>query len=275
MRKAKRLLPPGTEWIDYRFDAAYGQEHAAKARQAAAAFGPAILRFGLEGSENNLLPSRYDTLVVGEAMRAAAMSRYSALHAGVVTGALSGKSPEGTKAIGQSHAFYLPQDTKNAGTIDAIDVWLPAGCTHEEFRALSAITRLYYRLSSSEHPEFALTFLGATEPTIARVWESTTPLVLDRFPKADAAPADQVRMALERRGLEPESIDVWAPRRHVELRGGRHLRLDAFRKNRLRKSGVLPPMIGATLRFQTPVAGPVVLGRLAHFGLGQFRPSEL
>ncbi len=271
----KRRLPAGAEFVDYRFDGSYGRQDpaAAAAREGAAAFAPRILRFALKGAESGL-PSSYDTLAVAEALRAAAMSTYSAIHARVATGMLAGKSLEGAKATGQTHAFYLPQDTNEAGSIDAIDVWLPAGCSHEEYRALTAIKRLYYRLLPREHPGFSLAFLGPIEPSVARVWESSTALVLDRFPKASALAVDQLGSALERRGHEVESIEVWAPRRQIELRGGRGLRIDAFRKERLGKSAPLPPMVGATLRFRAAVRGPLVLGRLAHFGLGQFRPSK-
>jgi hypothetical protein len=32
------------------------------------------------------------------------------------------------------------------------------------------------------------------------------------------------------------------------------------------------PAVGATLHFDRPATGPIVLGRLAHFGLGRFEP---
>jgi CRISPR-associated protein Csb2 len=273
MRKAKRLMPAGTEWIDYRFDALYSQldSDAPSIHTRTSAFPPCVLRFTLEGAENALLPPRYDTIAVAEAMRSAAMAKYSRLYGTFATGILSGKSPEGSRAIGHTHAFYLPQDTQNIGSIDALDVWLPAGCTHEEYRALSAVTKLYDK-SIFGDLTFALTFLGPSTPSSAREWKTVTPVVLDRFPKRDHSAIDQLRTALERRKLPTESIEVWESRHYVELRGGRHLRTDAFRKQRIRKSGTLPPMVGVTLRFHTPVCGPLVLGRLAHFGLGQFIP---
>jgi CRISPR-associated protein Csb2 len=273
MRKAKRLMPNGTEWIDYRFEALYNQQglDTPSIHTRSATLGPCILRFALKGAENALLPSLYDTIAVAEAMRSAAMATYSRLHGVPATAMLSGKSPEGSRAIGHTHVFYLPQDTKNLGSIDALDVWLPAGCTHEEYRALSAVTKLYDK-SIFGNLTFSLTFLGPSIPSSARVWKTTTPVVLDRFPKRDQSAEDQLRMVLERRKLPMESIDVWESCRYVELRGGRHLRTDAFRKQRAHKSGMLPPMIGVTLRFHTNVCGPLVLGRLAHFGLGQFTP---
>lgn len=69
-------------------------------------------------------------------------------------------------------------------------------------------------------------------------------------------------------------IELWPPTRGIERARGGHERLDAFRKTRTRKNMPPLPAVGATLRFDEPVQGPIVLGRLAHFGLGRFEPVE-
>ncbi len=63
------------------------------------------------------------------------------------------------------------------------------------------------------------------------------------------------------------------PQRVWPRLGGR-IRLDAFRRARIGEHTV-HPVVGATLRFDQSVSGPIVLGRLAHFGLGRFAPAAV
>ena len=115
-----------------------------------------------------------------------------------------------------------------------------------------------------------------------------TPVVLDRFPKRRGpggsvpvdAPEDQIAGALERRGFPAAQVEVWDHRRTIAHRLGGQTRLDAFRRARIgerrgsRSRRPIPPVVGATIRFDRSVEGPIVLGRLAHFGLDRFEAAE-
>ncbi len=283
MRRARRLIPRGTAWVEYRLPDDYlmvREQYEAREREQPA-FGPVILRFTVEGTVSSVLPPVTQAVSIAEVMRRAAMSRYSDKNGGTVSTRLAGKSSEGSaKREGHDHPFYLPADSHGSGRVDRIDVWLPEGCTYDEYRALTSIPKLYDRFSFDG--ELALTFLGSVEPPRARVWTTATPVVLDRFPKVRGsngsrrvvdAPDEQLRAMVARRLDEPCEVELWAQGETVPHRGGHGMRLDAFRRAR---RGELPthPVVGATLRFEREVQGPIVLGSLAHFGLGRFDPSE-
>ena len=102
------------------------------------------------------------------------------------------------------------------------------------------------------------------------------------------APEEQIARALERRGFPRRRSRCGSSAARVAHRLGGQARLDAFRRARIderhgpRCRQRIPPVVGATIRFDRPVEGPVVLGRLAHFGLGRFcaegcdeRPCQL
>ena len=273
MRAAKRLMPKGTQWIDYRIPAGYGMIATfSPPSNPEQNFGPLLLRFALQGEEIDLLPSRYDTLAVAEAMRGAVMTAFSKKYdRRPATPRLSGKSEEGGKADGHQHVYYLPRDTKNSGNIDAVDVWFPNGCTHEEYRAATLVTKIYDPVVLKSG--YAVTFLGPVDVEKGSRWKTTTPLVADRFPKQGDTIEIQIRRACERRELPAPEIEIWDRHKLMEVRGGRRLRTDMFRKQRRNKNEPRP-LFGATISFDREIHGPIVLGRLAHFGLGQFEPVD-
>ncbi|MGP6158251.1 MAG: type I-U CRISPR-associated protein Csb2 [Vulcanimicrobiaceae bacterium] len=154
---------------------------------------------------------------------------------------------------------------------------MPAGCTHDEFRALTSIAEIWDQVILEGR--FAVTYLGRVERATGTLWTTATPVVLDRFPKRRGpggsvvvdAPEEQLQRALARGGLPPARVEVWSSRQTIPHRLGGQTRLDAFRRARLGETPV-HPVVGATISFDRPVEGPIVLGRLAHFGLGRFEP---
>ena len=279
MRRARRLVPLGTAWVEYRLPEDYllvREQYEAHERQEAV-LGPTILRFTLERTASSVLPAITQAVSMAEVMRHAAMARYSRTNGVSATTRLAGKNDEGSaKREGHDHPFYLPADSHGSGRVDRIDVWFPQGCTHAEYRAVASIPALRDRFAFDG--ELALTFLGSVEPPRGRVWTTATPLVLDRFPKVRGtngsrhvvdAPVEQLRAMIERRLDESCAVEVWEQSETVPRRGAHGIRLDAFRRAR-RGERATHPVVGATLRFEREVQGPIVLGRLAHFGLGRF-----
>lgn len=99
-------------------------------------------------------------------------------------------------------------------------------------------------------------------------WQSVTPVILDRFPKGGEADAvAQVRQACERTGLP-------APTAVRFTRTGTFIGVPPVRGFVLRLRGGEPsrPAYHVVLRFDQPVAGPVLLGSGRYLGLGLCRP---
>jgi len=281
MRRARRTMPQGTAWVEYRLppDFGWAPEQALRRALELPVFPPTMLRFAVD-AESGVLPPITDAVTVAEKMRQAAIKRHSDANGAPASQRLAGKHDDGSnRREGHDHPFFLPLDLRDRGVVDAIDVWLPNGCTHDEFRALAGVTAIWD--PAVLEGRFAVTYLGRVEPVTSAQWTTVTPIVLDRFPKRRGpggsvvvdAPEEQVARALERRGLPSAQIEVWDQRRTIPHRLGGQTRLDAFRRARIGER-TLHPVVGATITLEQPVAGPIVLGRLAHFGLGRFEPAQ-
>ncbi len=243
---------------------------------------PAHLCFGIGKSRAGKRPNLRDAVAIAECFRAASIERYSRRTGEPATLRLVGKSKDSSPNEGHDHPYFLPVDTKGRGEIDAIGVWFPKRCTHEEYRAIASLTQLFER--HLYHDDFPLTFVGAREPMSGTRWECATPIVLDRFPKLRGpagakrevdAPAEQIAAMAERLTGQRPCVEVWPSTRGIPLAHGAHLRADAFRRTRTSKNAPSYPVAAATLHFEEPVIGPLVFGRLAHFGLGRFEPAVI
>jgi CRISPR-associated protein Csb2 len=275
-RRARRAMPQGAAWVEYRLplDFGWASEQALQRDVRQTVFPPTVLRFAID-AEDGVLPPITDAVTVAEKMRQAAIKRYSAATGAPVSRRLAGKNEDGGERRGHDHPFFLPLDLQDRGVVDGLDVWLPDGCTHDEFRALTSIAEIWDNVILEG--TFPVTYLGQVERTTGTHWTTVTPVILDRFPKrrgpggsvAVDAPEEQLQRALERRGLPAASIEIWTPHRTIPHRLGGQTHLDAFRRARIGERTAYP-VIGATMSFDQPVVGPIVLGRLAHFGLGRF-----
>ena len=111
---------------------------------------------------------------------------------------------------------------------------------------------------------------AATWTRPARVWQTVTPILLDRFPKKNGASVEDILTRSCRRiGLpEPASIEHEP---YSKLEGVPPV--PAFR---LRRAGDDRPRWGvhARIEFPWPVRGPVLLGAGRYFGLGLLRPEK-
>jgi len=281
MRRSRRTMPLGTGWVEYRMPLDFGwvPEQALHRDIRQTVFPATILRFALD-AENGVFPAITDAVTVAEKMRQAALKRHSQSSGGPASKRLAGKQHDGSdRREGHDHPFFLPLDLSNRGVVSGIDVWLPGGCTHDEFRALSGISAIWDDIILTG--SFPVTYLGQVERATGIEWTTATPVVLDRFPKHRGpggtvvvdAPEEQLRRSLATRGMFPVSVEIWSPRQTIAPRLGGRIRLDAFRRARIGERTV-HPVVGATIRFEQPVTGPIVLGRLAHFGLGRFDPSS-
>lgn len=275
--------PGGAAWVEYRLPPDFllvREQYEAREREPLA-FGPVLFRFAVDASRRaDRWPSITDSVILAEVMRRAVISRYSDLHGGTATTRLAGKDPAGVrKRTGHDHPFYLPVAADDDPRIIALDVWLPGGCTHAEYRAVTSVRRLISR--DWRFGEIRLHFVGPVSPPTGKVWETVTPVVLDRFPKLRGSgpaknlidsPVSQLRSMLDRWLSCSCTVAVWPDEQPVRFGASTAIGQRSFQR---RRSGDRPvyPTCSATLAFDEVVDGPIVLGRLAHFGLGQFRPS--
>jgi CRISPR-associated protein Csb2 len=289
MRRPRLLVPPGTVWVEYRLPPDYlfvKEQHRAQ-ESVAPTFAPIMLRFALECSERGALPPVTHALTFAESMRRATFDRFSRLHGRPASQYLVGNRENGGKPEGHEHPYFLPSDSRADGKIDRIDVWFPKGCRSDEYRAVASMVQLRvphdmrHKLPREiAEIEMTLTFLGKAPKPSGMLWRTVTPVVLDRFPKWRGekrtqlidAPEEQIRAMLRRVTAADAEIEVESELARIR-RGtadSEHdgVRVDAFKRSR--KGETTPPPIAVTLRFDRAVEGPIVLGRLAHFGLGQF-----
>lgn len=184
---------------------------------------------------------------------------------------LSGHQAPGEPIRGSAHphAHWLP--VTDGKVIGGVCVWTPAGLAEHEHAALLGIRRLG---GDGHHPLPAMAVtpvpgqlpLPARYTGPARVWQTLTPMVMPRRPDRPARctpewAAEQVTRELAARGLD-------APARVVELPGP----VTGWQTRRPSRPELVPRPRHIRLVFDHPVAGPIVLGRLAHFGLGLFTP---
>ncbi len=283
LRKGRRLQPPGTRWVRY---AVAPPLLSSGRRERAAVRAAPVTAVRLSISPAGRLSVR-QTLVVAEAMRAAAQSRYGALHGGASSRALSGKDADGAPLAGNAHAHWLPLDLDGDRLLDALLVWGPGGFTPEDLAAIGAVRRLQFhggdQLGSTDTLAVGVEVLAVqpSETLVERAgpfdratagrsdrWRSATPFLPQRHRKRE--PIDEfvadcvVRECVARR--LPAPIEIAFDRGTSWGSFRRHRRAERLRQSR---AG-----FGLRLRFPGVVAGPVCLGSLSHYGLGRFVVDE-
>lgn len=227
-------------------------------------------RYRLTSKVRPLLP---DTLAVAERVRVSLMSQHkNVVGPDAISLALSGKAPDGGKAQGHVHAYYLPVDEDGDGILDHLLVRMSRPFDATELVALDRLRKVW---QPNGRPDLELVLVGLTAESpsaIADTWESVTPFVTRRHHKRSRGSfaswiEQELRRECAHHGL-PEPVAVTL-RPEVSIRG-RSLRWMSFIRGR---KGSRPARgHGFEIRFAEPVQGPIALGALAHFGLGQFRP---
>ncbi len=263
VRHIGRLTPPGTRWVSYSAEA---DLPAPKSPRPSRRRAPQAVRFAIDGPA---LPALGVAVAACDLLRRAAMSKY-----GSPSATLAGKDANGVPLRGHAHAHYLALDVDADRLIDHLVVWAPAGISDGELRALTSLHRLSTRQPvDGLHPvRLAVEAVGdpgAVVPELvgpARAWSSLTPFAAPRHQARrqtfEEFIGNEVRRELANRGLPAASVDPLAAD------------WPAFRRRRLaERIGADRHAIGVRLRFAEPIAGPICLGALSHFGLGAFVPT--
>jgi len=209
-----------------------------------------------------------DAVRLGEALRAATMSHAPERMSPV----LHGHAPVPHAAwltlpnIGHDHAdgrvlglgMLLPREVSEADRTEAVSALAQVARTGE-----AGDVRVR-RPAEHEHVPGGLTYRGWGRRS--KSWTTATPIVLERHPRRGQSIASLIADTCERWGYpRPAAVEV---SQYSRLRG-----VPPARAFRPRKGG---RWTHATLHWDQPVAGPVLLGRDQHFGLGlcqTFDPS--
>ena len=187
---------------------------------------------------------------------------------------LAGKDPQGKPLRGHRHAHYLAFDDDGGRRITHLVLWVPAGLGRRELTAIASLESLRGReyISDFRPSKLGLEAVGDISDVAPRIvgparrWESHTPF----------APPRHSKRATWESHIEVQVGEELARRRHPEPVSVRVLPGDwlSFRRHRIKERlADGRRAAGVEIVFSAPVAGPIALGALSHFGLGLFLPA--
>ncbi len=235
-----------------------------------------VARYALHCA-GDVLPRVTDTVPLAETIRVYLMGIHKRVQGDdptAVSPIFHGKDHEGAPLQGHEHAYILPLDEDRDGRIDHVMICSPRPFDTSELQALDNLRRVHQR---SGRPEIDLVLADLeakpTEPISTR-WVSATPFVTARHHRRGRGPypewlADEIRRECEYHGHpRPRSVRLIPHTEHLAHR----LRWMEFVRSR---KGNRPLRgHGMVLEFEQPVQGPIAIGALAHFGLGQLLPAD-
>ena len=261
VRSDRRLVPRSTRWLTF---ARPQPVQSGRLVQRKAVQRPTAIRLAIAGS---VLPSRFDGVALGDLVRRAAIKRH-----GIPSPTLAGKDDDGRLGGLHEHAHYFGW-SRDGRRVDTVIVWCPRGFSQSEVDAFAGLRTL-----RSEHVDgigtrtISLIAAGAAGHVAVELvgpstkWKSLTPY----------SPVGHFRGTLQKQLLSDINRELrlrnFEPATELELVEGSWLRYRRYRpgKERIQRSR---PGYGVSLRFDAPVAGPLALGQLSHFGLGLFVPG--
>lgn len=269
LRKARRLVPPGTRRVTYAVARPALNGH--PVRRPAATRRPTLALLRLHGPSR---PGITDAVAVGQLLRKELQRRFGDRNEGAASPSFSGRAGNVRRTDQHRHAHYLALPDGHSRRVDRLFVWAPEGLGPGEVGALADLTGLSMH-DVSDRMRLALGALGDAEDMDlqellgpASRWRSLTPFGLVRHAKLRGgvpvdAPEDQVRRELAHRRLpEPDQV--------ILERGSWH----RFRSSRAGTSRLdRASVIGVRLSFAGPVRGPIAIGAFSHFGLGLMVPD--
>lgn len=268
VQERRLATPPGARWVTYPVP---GQPDPSPAPRPRAHRPPTAVRWAVSTPAR---PALTVAVAYADVLRSALMAKHPDDARGGPSPTLSGRTPKDQpRQDGHQHAHYLAVDEDKDGLIDALILWAPEGLGHHELQAASTVRELraprHVRGFHACH--LGLEVVGGitqAAPTLAgpaRRWVSLTPFAPPRHKKPRKTWEEhvdaEIRRELEVREL-PEPVDVKVLRRRAWL-DFRRYRIHEHLEDARRAFGV-------EVAFAEPVAGPLCLGALSHFGLGLF-----
>jgi len=283
IRRRRRTVPPGTRWVSY----AAGEPDTGPAPTETPAMEPVTaIRFAVTGTVP--VKATHGVLLADEAHRLAGKKLTEAGLADPQRQEILGSNGAATR---HRHAHWLPLPVlgEQPPVVRFLVVWVPHGLRAEDVAALLSLRKMSGRRGSGEDgyqvrglPPVELLFqaagqVGQVVPELygpSRRWRSLTPYLPVRHRKRESLEdylAADVRTELGYRDLPSAAISAMASQSWLPDRWALGFRRYRMTEN-MSKSR---PGLGLRLDFAEPVAGPLLLGQLSHFGYGIFVPDEV
>lgn len=223
-------------------------------------------------------PPDTDAVVYTDILHRAAVHQLGPNRAPGTASQLAGRDVDGERMSAHGHAHFLPM--LHERRLTELLIWVPAGLDAAETRAAVAVRRLYSPIDARWKLALRASGRGRIEDIApeyvgpAHRWRSVTPFVPSRRPgRRDWGEflTEEITRELSYRHLpapvtvRPAPDQNW--REFVRHRPTQRSVQDS-RRNHSGRAGV-----HLDLTFDEPVAGPLALGYLAHYGLGLFAPT--
>lgn len=291
--KLRTAYPPGARLISYGRDRLSGTSfrRSGLLRSARTANEPiTTVRFELHGTASVRMR---DFLMPTDTAHSSVRTALDALKEDPEIGAIIGKDGENPRRQGHDHLHVVPlpsvvdgQRFAGSWPISSVVLWTPRGMSPEAVARICQLGRLWTsdRFSDNSFPEQKLLLAGvgdvtdvAKEITASDVgsttWVSATPYFPVRHRKRRSV-REWIEIDLNKElsyraataGVEVVDIEVDESRATVSD-------LVHFRRRRLRERRESTRQgFAVTVTLSKPVAGPLLLGQLSHFGAGLFIP---
>lgn len=265
--------PPGSRWLTYHRNKDCFLPKKARVRREPeiVALRYAYLR--------PLRPRRANTLFASETLRTDFLAILQKRVDSQTWESFAGKKRDGSGYLeGHCHPYILPQPSaRQPHLLDEVVIYRKASFPEETLdvfvRELGIKQQISQRAFKVQFTELLDREALGKLPQFraSRVWESKTPYVQTRHLKPGKETLlDLLRRELINHGAAAELLsDVQQGPKVID-----GLQLHEFRTQRRERQRPTAGVHNLRLEFTEPVAGPIVLGYGAHFGLGQFRPVD-
>lgn len=288
VRKGRRTIPPGTVWVDYATQGPRDQSEPAERSKTASVKVVTAIRFAVIGRAP--LKVTHGVLLADEAHRQVGKALMRAGFEDHRRAAILGSDGALTD---HRHAHWIPfPAAPGEVSVRYLIIWVPQGLQPDDAAAIITLRRASGQRGRGDSgyeirgfPEVELLFQAAgpveqvapelCEP--AQRWQSLTPYLPVRHRKRESLDdylAADVSAELRYR---PDHRDVPAPV-VSRMSQGTHLPdswAQGFRRYRMTENmSRSRPGLGLRLEFAEPVTGPLLLGKLSHFGYGVFVPDR-
>ncbi|MGH3246600.1 MAG: type I-G CRISPR-associated protein Csb2 [Trebonia sp.] len=286
VRKQKRTLPPGTEWVTYTIVDHRGatQRRRQTTPQRNMVRRATAIRFAVIGRAPVRITN--GVLVADEAHRVAAKLLEKA------------EIPDGRRVeimgtrgarTDHGHAHWIPVGDvgETAEFVRNLIIFVRDGLETNEIGSLLTIGKLSGTRGGEDgyevrgFPEQRLLFQAAGQladvapELVARTgatrWRSVTPYLPVRHPHLDRETPSEFLTADVTRELHHHGLPGPSRVTVAEPTAGQ---VNQFRRYRLKERLAHSRQgTGLALEFESPVTGPLLLGQLSHFGFGRFEPE--
>jgi CRISPR-associated protein Csb2 len=288
VRKGRRTIPPGTAWVDYAAQMPHGQLEPPRPAKTAWVKSATAIRFAVTGRVP--LKVTHGVLLADEAHRQVGKMLIKAGLDDVRRTELLGSGGALTEHR-HAHWIPLPAVTADEASVRYLIVWVPQGLLPDDIAAIIRLRRASGQRGRGDSgyemrgfPEVELLFQAAgpveqVAPELcgpAQRWRSLTPYLPVRHRKRESLDDHLTADVGTELRYRPDYRDVSSlvvSRMHQGTRLPDRWAV-GFRRYRMTEDmSKSRPGIGLRLEFAEPVRGPLLLGKLSHFGYGIFIPD--